>query len=70
MLYFLISPLVIYPMWSNGLIGGLAWWSLWLAGATFVPAWQAHDNNTLDAEDPYSRSLPANNISSLLSRYF
>merc|ERR1712200_50592 len=58
MLYFLISPLVIYPMWSNGLIGGLAWWCLWLAGATFVPAWQSwyydlgFDGFPIEGSDP------------------
>ena len=35
MIFFWISPLVIYPMWSNGMAGGLVWWFAWLFGATF-----------------------------------
>ena len=39
MIFFWISLLVIYPMWSNSVSGGLTWWFLWLIGATFPPVY-------------------------------
>ena len=35
MIFFWISPLIIYPMWSNSSKGACTWWFLWLIGATF-----------------------------------
>ena len=40
MLYFAISLLVIYPMWSNTGMGALLWWFVWLVAATIPPFYQ------------------------------
>ena len=37
MIYFWLSPLILYPMWSNPLKGALAWWSVWTVAFTFGP---------------------------------
>jgi hypothetical protein len=37
MIFYWLSPLIIYPMWSNPLRGALAWWSLWTTAFTFAP---------------------------------
>ena len=58
MIFFWISPLVIYPMWSNGLTGGLTWWTMWLFGATFPSIYETWtfklgiDGNPLENSDP------------------
>ena len=40
MVFFWISLLVIYPMWSNPRGGALTWWFLWLVAATFPSVYQ------------------------------
>ncbi len=37
MIYFCMSPLILYPMWNNPLKGALAWWTLWVTAFTFAP---------------------------------
>ena len=40
MIFFWISLLVIYPMWSNSRIGALIWWFIWMVAATIPSIYQ------------------------------
>ena len=40
MIFFWISLLVIYPMWSNSKRGAVAWWSAWMVAATIPSIYQ------------------------------
>ena len=40
MIFFWISLLIIYPMWSNPRTGALIWWFIWLVAATIPITYQ------------------------------
>ena len=58
MIFFWISILVIYPMWSNSKIGASIWWTLWMLAATIPSIYQTWkfklgiDGAPLEKSDP------------------
>ena len=58
MLFFGISLLVIYPMWSNSKIGAVMWWSVWLVASTIPSIYQTINFHLGLGGDPTEKTDP------------